>query len=454
VVALDINGSLLYKLDAFDGIEILSLADNPVNPEFLNGLIINGEKRDIVARNGVAAILLNERLVTADVTNPYLPVLKGSVTFTPQAESIDVVDNFVFVADGTAGIKVISIEDITAPEIMGGYDTPGTSRAVHVQGHDVFVADGDAGLIVLDTWNNEITFKGKYETAGYVWGISLIEKNVYVASGNSGVRSIDIASFGYPQLVSSINTPGFAYDCTANEKALYVADGAQGMAIIDIQNPSQLTYLGNYQFADWETWFVGGIERAGDYFGLYGQQNQPGHPDMILIDGSNPFSPFKLSSIATQFDFFDLAFQVGHIYAAAGGDGIITINAPDPTDLSVGGNYSNGNFCNSVCWGYGRVYAGFNNVGMELLDAANPNNLIRLGGYSLGTLSHDVVLSGNYVYTNSNTGLAIVDITSPGIPSLVANLKLPAPASEIIVRGNYAFVGDFEGGLRIVRLWE
>ena len=454
VVALSLSGSFLYKLDSFDGVEILSLGDHPISPEFVNGLIINGTKRDIVVRNGVAAILLKQRVVTADVTNPYLPALKGTVDITPFGEGIDLVDNYVFVADGTAGVQVISIENMTDPEHIGGYDTPGVSAGVFVVGHDVFVADGDAGLVVLETWNDEIGWGGQYETAGCAWGISLNEKNVYVASGSSGIKSVDIASFGIPQLTGSINTPGFAFDCSANDKALFVADAAQGMAIIDIQNPSQLNYLGNFQFADWESWFLGGIERTGDYFGLYGPQTQPGYPDMILMDGSNPFAPVMVSSIATQSDFFDLAFQSSHIYAASGWDGIITINASDPQSLTQGGTYSNGKLCNSVFWGYGRLYAGFDNMGLEILNPSNPNDLVRIGGYSHVAFPHDVVLSGNYVYTNSSTGLAIIDITSPSIPTLLTELELPAPVSEIIIRGNYAFVGNFEGGLRIIRLWE
>lgn len=451
--ALDIYGGFLYKLDSEDGLEILNLAD-PVDPLLVSGLIVNGDKCDLDIDDGAAAILMDGRLVTADVSNPYSPILKGTVSFEPNAESVFIIDDFAFVADGVTGLKVIRIYDLQNPTILGGYDTPGISKGVFVQGHNVFIADGDTGLVTLESFESELNLLGIYITTGDVQGISLEEENIFLASGASGVRSVKVIPYGETELLSYANTPGHARDCGVRESVLYVADEENGMAMLNIENPSQMIYTGNFQFPEWEDWNVEGVEVADIYTGLWGQQTGGGYPDVILLETSNPTSPVKLDSLATEYDFFDISFQTGYIYAATGWDGLLTINAVNPSNLYTCGIFTNPTPCYSTCWGYGKVYAMFDLTGLEILDVYDPCHLVHLGDIASTGYPHDVCLSGNFVYASHEDGMIIFDITDPHSPELVTTVDLPNTASEIYVRGNYAYIGAFEAGLRIVRLWE
>ena len=453
VCALKAYGGFLYKLDTEDGMEILSLA-NPADPVLVNGLIVSGFKRDLDIGNGIAAILMDGRLVTADVSNPYFPVLKGTVSFEAMAESVFIIDNFAFVADGTAGLKVINMYDLANPAVLGGYDTPGISKGVFVQGHNVFIADGDTGMVILESCESELIPRGMYITLGNVNGIALNEQTVYLASGASGVRSVNVIPYGETEMLAYVNTPGYAKDCGVQDTMLYVADEQHGMAMLNITNPNQMTYTGNFQFPQWENWNVEGVEIAGNYAGLWGQQTGVGYPDMILLDASNATSPVQVGSLQTPYDFFDLTFQTGYIYAAAGWNGIVSVKATNPATLSNCGIYSNGKPCYSTCWGYGKVYAMFESIGLELLDVYDPCHLVYLGGHEATGYPYDVCLSGNYVYSNCDEGLIIFDITDPFSPEVVTIFELPSDVSEIIVRGNYAYVGAFDAGLRIIRLWQ
>jgi len=132
----------------------------------------------------------------------------------------------------------------------------------------------------------------------------------------------------------------------------------------------------------------------------------------IVAAHDNLTSPVQVGSLQTPYDFFDLTFQTGYIYAAAGWNGIVSVKATNPATLSNCGIYSNGKPCYSTCWGYGKVYAMFESIGLELLDVYDPCHLVYLGGHEATGYPYDVCLSGNYVYSNCDEGLIIFDITA------------------------------------------
>jgi hypothetical protein len=59
---------------------------------------------------------------------------------------VAVVGDYAYVADWTAGLRVISVSDPAHPVEVGYYDTPGYANGVAVIGDYAYVADVDAGL--------------------------------------------------------------------------------------------------------------------------------------------------------------------------------------------------------------------------------------------------------------------------------------------------------------------
>jgi hypothetical protein len=54
-----------------------------------------------------------------------------------------------YVADGYAGLRVISVLDPTNPAEVAFYDTPGIAFGVAVAGENVYIANRDAGLLIV-----------------------------------------------------------------------------------------------------------------------------------------------------------------------------------------------------------------------------------------------------------------------------------------------------------------
>ncbi|MBU1022710.1 hypothetical protein KKB99_00390 [bacterium] len=49
--------------------------------------------------------------------------------------------------------------------------------------------------------------------------------------------------------------------------------------------------------------------------------------------------------------------------------------------------------------------------------------------------------------------MEIADITDPTTPALFSSLNTDGHASGIAVEGQYAYLADLDGGLKIIKLW-
>ncbi len=169
---------------------------------------------------------------------------------TTNAQGVDVVssdlsDEFVYVADGQAGIKIVRIHEIftAGPQIVGQVDTPGFANKVRIEGNFLFVADGTAGLTVVNVSNrNNPQIVRTINTGGNALDVAVYGAFAFVANGNNGMAVIDISNELDPKLVTTFNPGGVINDARGLDYAdnrMYLADGSHGLRIIDITVPAQ-----------------------------------------------------------------------------------------------------------------------------------------------------------------------------------------------------------------------
>ena len=89
-----------------------------------------------------------------------------------------------------------------------------------------------------------------------------------------------------------------------------------------------------------------------------------------------------------------------------------------------------------------------------VLDVSNPAKPVRVGQSALfPNVVQDLALAGNYAYVaDGEGGLRIIDIANPAAPAEVGFYDTPGSARGVAVAGDTIYVADVGGGLDILRL--
>ncbi len=142
-----------------------------------------------------------------DVSVPSAPVEVGFVDTPHYANGVAVNGSYAFVADGSAGLRVISIANPSAPSEVGSVDTPGSANDVAVAGSYAYIADGSSGLRVISIANPSAPVEvGAVDTPDFAYGVAVAGSYAYVADFNFGLRVISIANPAMPSEVGFVGT--------------------------------------------------------------------------------------------------------------------------------------------------------------------------------------------------------------------------------------------------------
>lgn len=210
-----------------EGLQIFDIS-NPDAPTLLSTLLTGDYSWDIWVHNGFAYIAdFNIGVSIIDVSSPEEPKLVGSVTWAdryPSAEILREEGNTIYVAASDHGLIVIDISDPDDPVVASSYRPIriGNAEGLAVRDGVVYLAQGselelsvgdaqieftttiDNGLHIIDTtdpYAPQLISKVKF--MGWVEGVHIAGKYVYIANGFNGVRSIDVDDIANPFLVDS-----------------------------------------------------------------------------------------------------------------------------------------------------------------------------------------------------------------------------------------------------------
>jgi len=174
-----------------------------------------------------------------DFSDPSQPTEIGFYDTPEYALDIVVSGDLAYVANGSAGLRVIEVSDPSQPAEVGFYVTPDDAKGIAVSGDLVYVACSTSGLLVIDISDpSQPTEVGFCDTLGDVVNVDLSSGFAYVADHDSGLRVIDISNPSQPTEVGFCNvTPDYAYDVAVAEGLVYMT-GLQGLSVIDISDPS------------------------------------------------------------------------------------------------------------------------------------------------------------------------------------------------------------------------
>ena len=245
------------------------------------------------------------------------------------------------------------------------------------------------------------------------------ESYAYVAAGDAGLRVIHIANPAAPVEVGSYDSPGTASAVAISGHYAYLADGSAGLRVVNVTNPADPTFV---QWCDTD----GAVD--------------------VVVTGS-------------------------YAYVVNGGSGLCIVNIANPAAPTLAGTLDTLRQARGVAANGSLVYVADEDVGLRIINVANPAAPAeigrwepRQGEYSTFGPVMNVAIQDDYAYVvearidrwdpdfpNLSPGrLSLVDVTDPTAPVLVGSCHTYGSPVDVVAAGNYAYVADGFGGLRIM----
>jgi hypothetical protein len=305
-----IEGARLAVVAPFDGVRIFALERG--GAKLVDFFPTRGFAISLVAADGVLY-----------VANGYDGVRIGRVgrggavdwighIQTVEARDVALGGGYLFIADGTGGLKTADVRDPANPKIIGRHASPYFMSALVVRNGRAYCAGGLGGVEIVDVAEPRHPSLVWRRDFSEVRGIDVDDRYLYFADGYEGCRIYSLAA-GAPAAVSVLDTPGWNCDCFVVRNIAYLADGGAGISVVDVSDRKKPRVVGSLSLGTVAR-AVHALEKT-----LFVAAHTRG---VAAIDVSNPGRP----SIAAWYDTADDArgiFADGDfVYAASGSGGV------------------------------------------------------------------------------------------------------------------------------------
>ena len=218
--AWTVGGDYAYGSGRECGIHVLDVS-NPGIPEFVANYIdpeYDGLRYEHAEVSG-SILFLSRHQQGVELVNIAQPQYMSQIAVIPTENAWATLtnDSLLIVADGAAGIKIVSLESLNDLQVIATIQTNGTAKDLALSGSYLFVAVGASGVDMIDISNaREPQLIDNYNTTGYASRVSSDEFRVAVSDWDD-VEVLEFSSTGL-DLVGYKNTGG-------RVMALAMADG-------------------------------------------------------------------------------------------------------------------------------------------------------------------------------------------------------------------------------------
>jgi hypothetical protein len=426
-------GHLAFVADQFSGLEIVDVAI-PTAPRFVGSFTSRGARG--VAVQGSYAYLANlSEFVVIDVSDPAQPRLAGRWSTTWEPSNIAVEGSLALVTGLNHGFQIFDISNPAAPSLKAEIPLQ-TCTDVALRGNFAYVCAASEGLIVYDISNpSQPRRLGTAPVDPYAEGVALGGAHAYVGAGY-GVSVVDVTDPDRPAVTASVGLRAIATRITVSGDLVLVGSHDDGVQVIrrGILPPLRLGRATGFAPSC--------VALAGSYacvldFGAFN-----------VIDVSDPYQPALVGSVHTSLFCSDIAIRGTFAFLAdyAAGFRVVEFENPAAPALvtllpSLGGTREI-----ELAGTYAIVAA---DSGLGVIDISSPRAPTIAGRLRLER-PIGIAMVSHYVYVESNTGLQIVDVSNPRSPVLVRQVPAEFSASHLVVAGNLAFARARDNGLRVL----
>jgi len=409
---LNVRSGYAYVCNYDAGFAVVNVT-NPSNPVNVVEIPSGYRTARIIFDGNYAYVAIGDAGVAIyNVVNPASPVYVTTIQTTGRAASLyygaitigGTPTGHIFVANRNPapGISAINVSNPSSPVttffLAAVPAATGSAFIPFYTNGKVYVAYGSAGLRILDVQNpSNISLLGTAVLGGDSREVVVSGNYAYIAARDSGVYVVDVTDPANPVKIKTLQTPR-ARGIAINGSMVYVAASDSGMGIIDISNPSNPVMVG-YTGSDV---YGENISVNGNVAGItdYGQ--------ITFYDLTNPVSPIKkgsTGSLSTGNEGFTIKSNYAYV---PDGDSLKVFNISDlnspalVSKIYTGGYgymaYVEGDYC----------YVASEGTGVRAINVSNPSVPVEDGYYDDVPQSRGLSANGKYVYVSEKAdGLTI-----------------------------------------------
>ncbi|HML74352.1 MAG TPA: choice-of-anchor D domain-containing protein [Anaerohalosphaeraceae bacterium] len=434
--AVKISGTKAYVMDE-KAMTVIPLETLPLAAQYVFKDIEFGLALEILENTAYISDTVGN-LFVVDVSGP--PVLQGKIR--PQAgmvSGISIVDSHAYLA-ASGGLEVIDITSHSNPASLGVVPASGEPCDVISLGTSLYLAEGTGGLRVLSLANpampEEVGEYGNHALPVALAGTSSGE--IYSAQGAAGLNTLNLSDALNPKQISLLGSLSNARDVAVHGAYACVARGQDGMQIVDISNPTSPVLKGSFPTEG----FCSSVACL-DNIVVFSDDRM-----IYAVNISQPDSPVLLNQWTSGGRIFDVATDGIYLFAAIGEKGVEIYKLDSAV---VAGSYSTAGTAHGIALSGNTAYIACGLKGLQILNISYPSSPSLLGAFDTIGIAMDVALAGSRVcLAEAGFGITIVDASVPASPILYARSALPKNAIGILSADSRVFVADERGGLAVL----
>jgi len=309
---------------------------------------------------------------------------------------------------------------------------------------------------------------GYFDAIGYVAGVFIRGTYAYVTNSMDfgGFWVLDISEPGNPVEVGSYRMRGNFRKVMVSGDYAYISGWEGGLKVMDISDPENPELLGSYNIAQAIDVFI-----RGDYDYLTSCQDEDG--GLRVIDVSDPANPTEIGKFETQREPYDVFVSGNYAYVNDHYNGLYILDVStlsiEVPDISIHPLAMNLGVCGPEESIEGRLTVrNLGNDDLTVMDIITEGNsfsvefenefIIEPGDFAEVTVTFtpEVVgrQSGNLTLCSDdpNEEEMFVSLVGWGEAEIneVGFINTPHYACDVHVIDNFAYVADYNGGLRII----
>jgi len=423
---------------------------------FLLGILHLNSSINLVIKGNYAYVIGQGGLIVINVSNSDNPYIEGFASIQGDCYDLALYGNYAYITSNDVTLKgllnIVNISTASNPSVVSSNNVANIAQGIAYNNNHVFIADNDPSspsLIIINVSNPLSPYTVfLYPLAdGRASGvdISTSGSNTYAHVTNGiGLRIIDVTYPSTPTLVGSVNGFIQSGDIVVNNNYDYITNSESGIKVVDasiISNPfiaKSLSLFGNASRINFSNSY---LYVASKYGGL-----------KIINSASAPDIFEEAKYVFSLVETEDMTTYSTYLYAI-NQDGLNIFDTSYPKNI-VGVGYLPIN--NDKSWGIA-----LNQIGnyafitgesgaLRKIDISNPYNPLLIGTDSSGTSLRRIFVQDSYAFVaDYNFGLRIYDIT-PAQPVLFRSLSLTGNPFAIKLNGPYLYIACESGGMRII----